>query len=75
MKAEVIVLDRKLKALFEFQRYEKNPRVEALIRETQSRYGAELSDDALGMVNAAGDVYAQFLSEDSAPDAKTDGSI
>ena len=48
--------EQKLKKLFDFQRFEKNERLEKLIRETESRYAAELSDDDLSLVNAAGEI-------------------
>ena len=48
-------MEKKLKNIFDFQRFEKNERLEKLIRETESRYAAELSDDDLSLVNAAGD--------------------
>lgn len=48
-------MEKKLKKLFDYQRFEKNPRLEALIQETESRYSAELSDDDLLMVAAAGE--------------------
>ncbi len=50
-------MERKLKELFDYQRFEHNgkpDKLEKLIRETESRYGAELSDEELSMVNAAG---------------------
>lgn len=48
-------MEKKLKKLFDYQRFEKNPRLEALIQETESRYSAEMSDDDLLMVAAAGE--------------------
>lgn len=48
-------MEKKLKKLFDYQRFENNPRLEALIQETESRYSAELSDDDLMMVAAAGE--------------------
>ncbi len=49
-------MENKLKKMFEYQRFENNPRLAKLISETESRYGAEISDDDLFMVNAAGDI-------------------
>ena len=46
---------RVLKKLFDFQSFEKNPRLERLIRETEGDATA-LSDDELSLVNAAGDI-------------------
>ena len=47
-------MEKKLKKLFDYQRFEKNEKLEKLIRETESRYAKELSDDDLTLVNAAG---------------------
>ena len=49
-------MERKLKALFEFQRFEKNAHLDKLISETENRYARKLSDDELTMVNAAGEL-------------------
>lgn len=49
-------MEKKLKKLFDYQRFEKNERLEKIIKETESRYGEELSDDDLSLVNAAGDI-------------------
>ena len=48
-------MEKKLKKLFDYQRFEKNEKLEKLIRETENRYSAELSDDDLSLVNAAGE--------------------
>ena len=48
-------MEDKLKKLFGFQRFEQNETLEKLIQETESRYAAELSDDDLALVNAAGE--------------------
>lgn len=47
-------MENKLKALFDFQRFENNSKLAKIISETESRYAAELSDDDLFMVAAAG---------------------
>ena len=50
----VITMEKKLKQMFEYQRFAQNPRLEAIIRAAED--GArELSDDDLSAVNAAGD--------------------
>lgn len=46
-------MERKIKNIFEFQRFSSNKKLEALIAQTQSRYTA-LNEDDLGFVNAAG---------------------
>lgn len=57
MITEVMNTENKLKRLFDYQRFENDPRLAAMIRETESRYAAfELDDELLGMVNAAGDI-------------------
>ena len=48
-------MEKKLKELFEYQRFAKNPELDRLIRQTENRFGTELSDDDLSFVNAAGD--------------------
>lgn len=63
-KAEV-----KLKELFALQNFSKNPHLQRLIDETDSRYGCELSDDMLEFVNAAGDIDAARLTK---KDGETD---
>lgn len=48
-------MERKLKNLFDYQKFEKNDRLDKLIEETMNRYEKfELSDDDLEYVNAAG---------------------
>ena len=45
-----------LRRLFDFQRFEKNARLQAVIDETHARIKAyKLSDDVLDLVSAAGD--------------------
>ena len=44
----------KLETLFDFQRFEHNTKLDQMIRETENRYGTELSDDDLSFVSAAG---------------------
>lgn len=50
-------MDEMLKALFDFQKFSGNSRLERLINDTESRYDNALSDDDLEYVNAAGDTY------------------
>lgn len=49
-------MEKKLKMLFDYQRFEKNASLEALIREAQTDYARELSDEELFMVAAAGEI-------------------
>ena len=49
-------MEKKLKKLFDYQRFEQNDKLEKLIHETESRYAKGLSDDDLSFVNAAGEL-------------------
>ncbi len=50
----------KLSRLFDYQRFEKNARLQRVIDEAHRRAGArELTDDELDQVAAAGDLDAQ----------------
>lgn len=44
-----------LSALFDYQRFENDPTLAQMIAETEHDCDGELSDDALLMVNAAGE--------------------
>lgn len=51
-----IVMSNKLKSLFEYQKFEQNPKLAEMIEDTESRYGIlALSDENLYMVAAAGE--------------------
>ena len=50
-------MEKTLKRLFDYQKFSGNSRLEAMIRDTESRYDSVLSDDDLEYVNAAGDIY------------------
>ncbi len=43
--------------LFDYQRFEDDPQLRSLIDGVESAYGAELSDDELIQVSAAGELY------------------
>ncbi|MBQ7581322.1 MAG: hypothetical protein IJU25_00725 [Lachnospiraceae bacterium] len=47
-------MENRLKQLFEYQKFEQNPKLEKVIRATETRFPEELSDDELEMVSAAG---------------------
>lgn len=49
-------MENKLKKLFEYQKFEQNERLAKLIAETEARQAAEISDDDLEMVAAAGEI-------------------
>lgn len=58
-----------LEELFALQRFSENPHLKHLIGETESRYGCELTDDMLDLVNAAGDIdAAKFVKKDGGKD-------
>ena len=48
-----------LKQLFEYQTFERNAKLEALIAGSHLRYGEALSDDELELVAAAGELEEQ----------------
>ena len=56
---------KKLTALFDYQRFERNKRLQALIEDTENRCMNALSDDDLEWVSAAG--------EETDPKDKKDG--
>lgn len=49
------MIEQKLKDLFDLQSFVGNARIEKLVQEANSRYGAELPDDMLDFVSAAGE--------------------
>lgn len=49
--------ERVLFQLFDYQRFENDPQLQALIDGVEGVYGAELSDDDLIQVSAAGELY------------------
>lgn len=48
-------MENMLKKLFDYQKFENNARLSSLIKETEERYSAALSDEELFMVAAAGE--------------------
>lgn len=56
-------MDKKLKALFDYQRFEKNEHLERVIRGTE--VGCELSDDSLAIVAAAGEFLSPARKDDA----------
>ena len=56
-------MENKLKRLFEYQKFEQNERLAKLIAETEARQAAEISDDDLELVAAAGDILAPNASD------------
>lgn len=61
--------EQKLKILLDFHRFEKNPRLERLLAETDRRCGLSakkyaLDEDSLEGINAAGDIVSRRIKED-----------
>ena len=56
-------MENKLKKLFEYQKFEQNERLAKLIAETEARQAAEISDDDLEMVTAAGEITEISIGE------------
>ena len=48
-------IQKQLTALFDYQRFERNKRLQALIEDTENRCMNALSDDDLEWVSAAGE--------------------
>jgi hypothetical protein len=63
-------MERKLKALFDFQKFEGNSALQSVIDSVHSRYTArELNLDEMEWVNAAGTVTARPGKKDDPTDA------
>lgn len=54
-------MENKIKALFEFQKFSGNKRLEAMINDAESRYRNELSDEEVEIVSAAGGGLAKNI--------------
>ena len=50
-------MEKKLKMLFDFQRFENNKALAELIAETENRYAVGLSEEDLALINAAGEKH------------------
>lgn len=61
-------IEEKLKALFDYQRFENDLALENLIAETEEAFGHEISDEDLFDVSAAGDPDARQKKPDSSED-------
>ena len=60
----IIKMENILRRLFDYQRFEQNERLAALINDTQARCAAELDDDALENIAAAGDFHSMDLTDE-----------
>ena len=54
-------MDKTIKALFDYQKFEGNSRLAAMIADTEKRYAVQLDDADLEFVNAAGNIDADAL--------------
>ena len=53
---------KKLSQAFDFQKFQQNPKLAGIVRETEGRYAkAALSDDDLGLVSAAGETTVPMM--------------
>ena len=56
---------KKLSQALDFQKFQQNPRLAAIIRDVESRYAkTALSDDDLDLVSAAGDTTVPTMHPD-----------
>ena len=55
-------MDNTLRRMFDYQRFENNPRLKSMLNDALSRYDfsgeGELADDDAGLLNAAGTTVA-----------------
>lgn len=63
-------MEQKLKRMFDYQKFQKNSRLEAMLAEAEGRYEGSLSDDALELVSAAGDSRLMLHAESIAYDQR-----
>lgn len=65
-------MERRIKNIFDYQRFSSNLRLSAMIADVEQRYAElsdnELSDEDLDFVNAAGDMYRLEEDEDDEHD-------
>lgn len=61
-----------LSKLFDYQKFQKSPRLAAMIADAESRYDRALPDDDLSLVSAAGE-SAPVKPSDHASDSSEEG--
>lgn len=61
-------MEKKLRNLFDFQRFSQNERLAAIIADTEERYSNVISDDDLEAVNAAGEIIPPEIWEEKPDD-------
>ena len=57
-------MEKILRQLFDFQRFAGNERLEILIKQAEASYERALSDEDMGLINAAGDPGARHRKKD-----------
>lgn len=57
-----------LSRLFDYQLFQKNPRLAAIIADTETRFDGAISDDELYFVSAAGEAPSSPPSDDDSED-------
>lgn len=62
------IMERKMANLFDFQRFQQNPKLKRAIQDVEGRYAAALDDDDLDLVSAAGVVVNIILHEEQSKD-------
>lgn len=65
-------MDKRLKLLFDYQRFQNNGRLAGLIEKTEKKYSNELSDEMLELVNAAGDTDLKKTKKTVVPEDSED---
>lgn len=55
------VMEQKLKRLFDYQKFNRNPRLDAILSDALARYEGDLADADLELVSAAGEEQAKLL--------------
>ena len=54
------VMEQKQKRLFDYQKFNRNPRLDALLSDALARYEGDLADADLELVSAAGEEQAKL---------------
>ena len=69
-------MENKLKKLFDYQKFESNPRLARMINKAELYYGSQLSDEDLSEVSAAGQtqMFHPYDSENAGTQTKLPGS-
>ena len=57
-------MEKFLKNLFDYQRFEHNAAIDAMVGEAEERFGRALSDEELFFVNAAGNFDSPAVPEE-----------